>query len=165
MSKLVSAWRKCKGLCEQLDAKRIKLQDDPLKIPEVPVTQYLEYRAQFVARHRDVMLCDYKEPHKRFVERLLRDLCVHELVLPYKRGEIRLKCEDVVQKPGLTASADLLVQISREEVPTAVTSDEDAWNRIHVFFVALEYVGILTYARASDTGDLHGRELGLHVRT
>ena len=59
---------------------------------------------------------------------------MHELVLPYRLGEIRLQSEHDVQKPGLTASADLLVQISREEVATAVTCDEDADYRHFPWF-------------------------------
>ena len=78
---------------------------------------------------------------------------MHELVLPYRLGEIRLQSEHAVQKPGLTASADLLVQISRKEVPTAVTSDGDACDRIYAFSVVLEYVG-LTYARASSNNGI-----------
>ena len=79
--------------------------EDPHMIPEIPTHEYNSYRAIFVARHQDVLVVDYKETHKKFLERLIRDLTVNEVVLPYRLGEIRLRSEAVVQKPGLSPTS------------------------------------------------------------
>ena len=89
------------------------------------------------------------------MERLIRDLTVNEVVLPYRLGEIRLRSEDVVQKPGLSPTADMLLKISQEEVPASVTAEDDATNRIHALFMALEYVNVVSYAKYKRDGDTH----------
>ena len=130
-AKLVSSWRKSRALMEETDSKRSKLMEDPHMIPEIPIHEYNSNRANFVTRHPDVLVVDYKDPHKKFLERLIRDLIVNEVVLPYRLEEIRLLSEDVVQKPGLSPTAEMLLKISQEEVPATVTAEDDATNRIH----------------------------------
>ena len=154
-AKLVSSWRKSRALMESTDSKRLKLMEDPHKIPEIPIHEYYSYRANLVTRHPDVLVVDYKEPHKKFLERLIRDLTVNEVVLPYLLGEIRLRSEDVVMKPGLSPTAEMLLKISQEEVPASVTAEDDAMNRIHAFFMALEYVNVVSYAKYKRDGDTH----------
>ena len=154
-AKLVSSWRKSRALMEETDSKRSKLMEDPRMIPEISIHEYNSYRANFVTRHPDVLVVDYKEPHKKFLERLIRDLTVNEVVLPYRLGEIRLRSEDVVQKPGLSPTAEMLLKISQEEVPASVTAEDDAINRIHALFMALEYVNVVSYAKYKRDGDTH----------
>ena len=154
-AKLISSWRKSRALMEETDSKRSKLMEDPHMIPEIPIHEYNSYRANLVTRHPDVLVVDYKEPHKKFLERLIRDLTVNEVVLPYRLGEIRLRSEDVVQKPGLSPTAEMLLKISQEEVPASVTAEDDATNRIHALFMALEYVNVVSYAKYKRDGDTH----------
>ena len=146
-AKLVSSWRKSRALMESTDSKRSKLMEDPHKIPEIPIHEYYSYRANLVTRHPDVLVVVYKEPHKKFLERLIRDLTVNEAVLPYLLGEIRLRSEDVVMKPGLSPTAEMLLKISQEEVPASVTAEDDAMNPIQAFFLVLEYVNVVSYAK------------------
>ena len=79
-AKLVSSWRKSRALMESTDSKRSKLMEDRHKIPEIPIHEYYSYRANLVTRHPDVLVVDYKEPHKKFLERLIRDLTVNEVI-------------------------------------------------------------------------------------
>ena len=72
---------------------------------------------------------------KKFLERLIRDLTVNEVVLPYRLGEILLRSEDVVQKPGLSPTAEMLLKISQKEVPASVKAEDNAINRIHALFI------------------------------
>ena len=60
----------------------------------MPVLEYSELRKQFIKRHR--------ESHKRFVERLSRDLVVHGVVPVYDLGEVRVRAE--VDHPRLRVS-------------------------------------------------------------
>ena len=73
-AKLVSSWRKSRALMEETDSKRSKLMEDPHMIPEIPIHEYSSYRANFVARHPDVLVVDVEGLHKKFLERLIRDL-------------------------------------------------------------------------------------------
>ena len=111
-AKLISSWRKSRALMESIDSKRSKLMEDPQKIPEIPIHEYNSYRANFVARHPDVLVVECQEPHKKFLERHIRDLTVNDVVLPYLLEEIRLRSEDVVQKLGLSSTAEMLLKIS-----------------------------------------------------
>ena len=118
--------------------------EDPHKILEIPIHEYNSYRANFVARHPDILVVDYKEPHKKFLERLIRDLTVNEVVFPYLLGEIRLRSEDVVQKPGLSPTAEMLLKISQGGGARKRHSRDDAMNRIHALFMVLEYVNVVS---------------------
>ena len=73
-AKLISSWKKALSVQESNTSARRKLQEDPLRIPEIPIQQYNEYRAAFVEKHPDFMMLKYREPHQRFIERLTRDL-------------------------------------------------------------------------------------------
>ena len=46
----------------------------------MPVLEYGELRGNFVRVHPDAMLADFKEPHKKFLERSRRDVIVNEVV-------------------------------------------------------------------------------------
>ena len=95
---LAACWRKCRALAESRDTRRACLEEDPHKIPEMGVQEYGQKRATFVANHRDVLLTDFCEPHKRFLERFDRDFTIHEVIPAYEIGEIRLKSEHIAQK-------------------------------------------------------------------
>ena len=120
-AKLISSWKKAQ---ESNTSARRKLQEDPLRIPEIPIQQYNEYRAAFVEKHPDFMMLEYREPHQRFIERLTRDLIVHEVVPCYRIGEIRLRSEKIVQKSGFSRSADLMLQVSTTDEPATVCSGD-----------------------------------------
>ena len=97
--------------------------------------------------HPDVVLADYKEPHKRFLERMIRDFAVHGIVGNYKLGEVRLRSETITQKSGLSENADQLLRVSREDLPAVVSCVDDAMHRVHAFGMALEFLGHIAYAK------------------
>ena len=108
-------------------------------------------------RHPETVLTDWKEPNKRFLERLIRDLAIHQVVHPCELGEVRLRSETITQSSGVAANADLLLKVARVDEPVCVTCEEDAIHRIHALLVSLEYVGQLAYgdfkgAQGSRTG-------------
>ena len=86
-------------------------------------------------------MVDYKLPHKRFLELMMRDHTIHEVVLKYELGAIQLASEKVKQKKGFSTNAEKLLQIGMIDQEVTVTGEEDALNRIHAFFVALEMLG------------------------
>ena len=157
LATLATMWRQCKALVEMKVDQQLKLHEDPNRIPEIAIMEYGAYRDAFITRHPETILTDWKEPNKRFLERLIRDLAIHQVVPPYEFGEVRLRSETIVQSSGIAASADLLLKVARVDVPASVTCEEDAIHRIHAFLVALEYVGQLAYgdfkgARGSSIG-------------
>ena len=97
---LATCWRKCRALAEGRDTRRARLEEDPHRIPEMGIQEYGQKRANFVIAHKDFLLTDFKEPHKRFLERFDRDFAIREVVLPHAIGEIRVKSEHVQQKGG-----------------------------------------------------------------
>ena len=155
LATLATMWRHCKTLVTLKDDQHLKLQEDPMKIPEIGVMEYGEYRESFTKGHTDVVLTDWREPHKRFLERLLRDLAVHQVVPFYELGEIRLRAENVVQTTGIAPTAELLLKVARVDSPASVTCEDDALNRIHAYLVALEYAGQLSFADFRKTAGGH----------
>ena len=74
---------------------------------------------------------------------------MHQVVPRYELGEIRLRSETFVQNLGIAPTADLLLKVARTDVPSSVTCEDDAMNRIDAFMLALEYVGQLAIPRFS----------------
>ena len=63
----------------------------------MPALTYGELRGDFP---------DFTEPHKKFLARLRRDVIANEIVRAYELGEVRLKSEDICQRPGFANSAE-----------------------------------------------------------
>ena len=91
-------------------------------------------------------MLEQREPNKRCVERVARDLLVHDVVLPYHPHEVRLRSETVQQRPS--ASAERLLQVSQEDLPATVNSEDDALNRIHALYTTFEHVGVLAFSKS-----------------
>ena len=140
-TRVASAWNKAKNHVTYTDTLRARLQDDPRRIPEISDTEHLEYRAASMQRHPDILLAPHREPHKKFIERVIRDLLVHECVPAYKLWEVRLASETIATSSTFSRNANDLLKISEEEVSPSVDSEEDAINRIIALFVAVEYLG------------------------
>ena len=126
--------------------RRARLEEDPHRIPEMGMQEYGQKKVAFVSQHPDVLLTEFREPHKRFVERLDRDFTIHEVVPPYELGEVRLRSEYIAQKGGLASSAEQLLRAAREDIPATVVAEDDAINRITAFYIALEYQGHCKFA-------------------
>ena len=92
---------------------------------------------------------EHKEPHKKFVEKLSRDFLVHGMVPYYTVSEIRVRSDTISQKTGLTRTAEDLLTVSKADEPDQVTDVQTLLNRIHAFFMALEYLNICGYSRAA----------------
>ena len=144
---MISAWKKSKTHSEHNETLKNKLRQDPSLIPEIPVGEYNDFRARFVERHPDLNILEYREPHKKFIERMLRDQIMHDVIPAYKIGEMKLRSETVVHKANLTHTADLLLQVSKEEQPVAVSSEADAINQVTAFFMALKDLGVMTHSK------------------
>ena len=66
---LAAAWRKCRALAEGRDTRRARLEEDPHRIPEMGIQEYGQKKINFVALHPDVLLTEFREPHKRLIHR------------------------------------------------------------------------------------------------
>ena len=61
-----------------------------------------DWRRRFCTRaHPDVMLTDFREPEKRFLDRISRDTLVHDVIPVCQLGNIRLRRESIIQKMSL----------------------------------------------------------------
>ena len=124
------------------------MEEDPTKIPEMAQEDHAEFRARFVRTHPDVVLLDAREPHKKFVEKVSRDFLVHGMVPYYAVAEIRTRADTIIQKTGLTKTAEDLLTVSKADEPEAVTDANTLIHRVHALFMALEYLNICQYDRA-----------------
>ena len=142
----VAVWKSSCALKDCFDTRRAKMEEDPHKIPALGQEDHGDFRARFVEAHPDSVLTNKNEPHRRFVERLNRDFTVNGCVPFYEVGEIRLRCETIAQKSGMAPSADQLVKMVKEDVmSSSVGTEEEVLQRLHAFFMALEYLNICTF--------------------
>ena len=124
------------------------MEEDPTKVPEIPGDDHAEFRDQFVTRHPDVLLPHHREPHKKPVERIQRDFLVHGSVPFYEVGELRTRSETLVQKSGLTKSAEDLLKVVTVDQPSMAVSESQVMDKLHAFFVALEYLNMCDFSVA-----------------
>lgn len=142
---LGTVWLQCSMLAKARADQRVRMEEEPHKVPEISLPQYSDMRDRFTARHPDILLAPEQEPHKRFVEKIIRDHTVMGCLPFYELGKIRLRSEKPVQKSGLAATADKLLQIAVIDEQAAISTDEDVMNRIAAFAIALEFTGVCVY--------------------
>jgi len=123
-----TVWKSCVVLCDHYALQRAKMAENPNQVPEIAGEDHGEFRQQFVDAHADVVLNAWKEPHRKFVERMNRYYAVHGSVPFYELGEIRVKGETIHQAHGFARSAQDLLQIAKEDVKADCTTEEDAMN-------------------------------------
>ena len=144
---LAAVWLACSALQTQFASRRARMEEGPSKIPEMAQEDHAEFRARFVRTHPDVVLLDAREPHKKFVEKVSRDFLVHGMVPYYAVAEIRTRSDTIVQKTGLTKTAEDLLSVSKADEPEAVTDANTLLHRVHALFMTLEYLNICQYSR------------------
>ena len=145
LTSLAAVWKTCSSLQEHFAARRAKMEEDPTKVPEIPGDDHAEFREQFVAKHPDVLLPPHREPHRKLVERIQRDFLVHGAVPFYQVGEFRTRSEHVVQKSGISKTADDLIKVVAVDQPVQAASEAQVLDKLHAFFVALEYLNICEF--------------------
>ena len=148
LTSLVAVWKTCSTLHEHFAARRAKMEEDPSKVPEIPGDDHAEFREQFVKQHPDVLLPPHREPHRKLVERIQRDYLVHGAVPFYQVGEFRTRSEAVVQKTGIAKNSEDLLKVVQVDQPVAAASESQVMDKLHAFFVALEYLNICDFTTA-----------------
>ena len=149
LTSLAAVWKMCSTLQEHFAARRAKMEEDPTKVPEIPGDHHAEFREQFVARHPDVVLPPHREPHRKLVERIQRDYMVHGAIPFYQVGEMRVRSEQIVQKPGISKTAEDLIRVVAVDQPVQAASESQVIDKLHSFFVALEYLDICEFTTAA----------------
>ena len=129
---LTAVWKSASVLQEHISARRAKMEEDPSKIPEIPGEDHAEFREIFVTQHPDMILTYMREPHRKFVERTHRDYLVHGAVTFYE-----------------VATSDDLLRVVQSDNKVAIASDSDVMDRLHAFFIALEYLNICDFTIAA----------------
>ena len=148
LTSLAAVWKTCSTMHEHFASRRAKMEEDPSKVPEIPGDDHADFRDQFVAKHPDVLLPHHREPHKKLVERIQRDFLVHGSVPFYEVGELRTRSETLVQKSGLTKNSEDLLKVVTVDQPTLAVSESQVVDKLHAFFVALEYLNICDFSVA-----------------
>ena len=146
LATLAAVWKTCSTMQDHFAARRAKMEEDPSKVPEIPGEDHAEFRVQFIARHPDVVLPHHREPHRKFVERLQRDFLVHGAVNFYEVCEMRTRNESIAQKSGLSKNAEDLLKVVQVDQPAHAASESQVMDKLHAFFVALEYLNICEFS-------------------
>ena len=149
LTSLAAVWKTCSTMQDTFAARRAKMEEDPSKVPEIPGEDHAEFRDVFVKRHPDVLLPLHREPHRKFVERVQRDFLVHGFVHFYEVGEIRTRNEQIAQKSGISRSAEDLLRVVMVDQPVAANSEGQVMDKLHAFFVTLEYLNICEFSVAA----------------
>ena len=142
---LTAVWKSASVLQEHISARRAKMEEDPSKIPEIPGEDHAEFREIFVNQHPDVILTYMREPHRKFVERIHRDYLVHGAVAFYEVAEMRTRADRIVQTTGFSKTSDDLLRVVQSDNKVSIASDSDVMDRLHAFFIALEYLNICDF--------------------
>ena len=138
---VTAIWLACRSLVTAMSTRQAKMLDDPSIVPALPSDDHVDFRARFSQAHVDMVLVEGREPHPKFTERVNRDLAVLGSIPFYEIGEIRTRSETIAQKSGLAESAEHLLKMSKQdETRSSVGSEEEAMERLHAFFVALEHL-------------------------
>ena len=146
LTSYAAVWKTCSTMQDHFASRRAKMEEDPSKIPEIPGADHAEFREIFVGRHPDVLLPAHREPHRKFVERVQRDFLVHGFVHFYEVGEIRTRNETIAQKSGISRSAEDLLRVVHVDQPAAASSETQVMDKLHAFFVTLEYLNICEFS-------------------
>jgi hypothetical protein len=142
----VTVWNSCQALNTCFAQRRAKMEEDPHKVPELSQETHGDFRAQFMLAHPDAVVNSWNEPHKKFVERINRDYTVNGTVPFYEVGEMRTRSETIAQKTGLAPSADQLVKLCKvDEISSSVATEEEVFQRLHAFFMAMEMLNICAF--------------------
>ena len=149
LTTLASVWKICSTMQEHYANRRAKMEEDPSKVPEIPGDDHAEFREQFVAAHPDVLLPPHREPHRKLVERIQHDFLVHGAIPFYQVGEFRTRNERVVQKSGISKTAEDLIKVVVTDQPVQAASESQVIDKLHAFFVALEYLNICEFTVAA----------------
>lgn len=149
LTSLAAVWKTCSTMQDHFAARRARMEEDPSKIPEIPGDDHAEFREIFVGRRPDVLLPHHREPHRKFVERAQRDFLVHGSVKFYEVGEIRTRDESIAQKSGLSKNAEDLLKVVAIDQPSPAASEQQVMDKLHAFFVTLEYLNICDFSIAA----------------
>ena len=143
---IAAVWKNCTVLQDHFATRRARMEEDPSKVPEIGADDHGDFRLTFTKAHPDVILNSWKEPHKRFVEKVNRDYLVHGSIPFYEIGEMRVRSDTILQKSGISSSAEQLLQISKVDEVPVVATEEEVLNRLHAFFMTLEYLNICSFS-------------------
>eukprot|EP00439_Symbiodinium_sp_Y106_P051106 s3342_g6.t2 len=105
--------------------------------------------AKIMRQHPDMILTYMWEPHRKFVERIHRDYLVHGAVAFYEVGEMLTRADRIVQTSGFSKTSDDLLRVVQSDNKVAIASDSDVMDRLHAFFIALEYLNICDFTIAA----------------
>ena len=110
----------------------------------MPVLEYGELRGNFVRAHPDAMLADFKEHHKKFLERSRRDVIVNEVVPACELGEVPSQDRGCLPAFWVCPLGRSTSSRGRVDLPAAATLEDDPMNRVHAVMVAFSWTNTLS---------------------
>ena len=141
--KIKAIWAQSVLIAKKQAEQEVLYSSDPSKVPVIPESDRLCYRSAWLTQHPGHELHEFNEPHPRFIDRIHRDWKVHSRILFYELLEMRVLADRVISRQAIRTTTDQLLQAVAEDMPGApVNSCDQALDRLHSFFVALEFCTI-----------------------
>ena len=125
------------------------MEEDPRKIPEIPAEDHAEFRELFVRSRPDMLLTYHREPHQKLVDRIHRDYMVHGAVALYEVAELRTRSDQISQTSWISKTTEDLLRVVQSDAKSTVSSESQVMDRLHAFFMALEYLNICEFWQAA----------------
>ena len=148
---LAVVWEGCVDIRKFKLTQRMRLQEEPHKIPEIHSTDFGDMRERFVTAHPDIVLTERNEPHKKFVEKVDRDLQVHGVCQFYELCECRVRKDKITPRSGFSTSLEGLLKTAEVAEEATINNEEDALNRITAFLIMCSYLNINAFRSSSYT--------------
>ena len=144
---VLAIWQSCKKLVSAAASRHAKIFEDPTNCPALPHDVHVDSRARFMLVNPDMIMIEGREPHKMFVERISRDVVLHGSVPFYEVDEMWLRSDTIDRRVGLAPPVEYFAKASQiGETIVTIRSEEEFMDRLHAFFVALEYLAICEFS-------------------
>ena len=150
LTSLAAVWKICSTMQEHYANRRAKMEEDPslrYRRSQVMITQSSVNSSWLLIQM--CLMPPHREPHRKLVERIQRDFLVHGAIPFYQVGEFRTRSEQVVQKSGISKTAEDLIKVVVTDQPVQAASEAQVIDKLHAFFVALEYLNICEFTVAA----------------
>ena len=138
---LAAVWKKCSSISTLRDTARVRLEEEPHRIPAMQDGDYETARATFKAAHPNIVLLADREPHRRFLDKLLRDHTLSDTTKCYQLGEVWLRSDLIPTTEGVHKNVQSLLAAASIEGDVNPGHGEEIMRRITALHIGLEMVG------------------------
>ena len=102
--KIKAIWAQSVLIAKKQAEQEVLYSSDRSKVPVIPESDRLCYRAAWLTKHPGHELHEFNEPHPRFIDRIHRDWKAHSRILFYELLEMRVLADKVISRQAARPS-------------------------------------------------------------